>query len=73
MNLFDFDILFLLNSKDFNILPKKNSEDCVYVQTDTASVLNEAVEYIKFLQEQVTVSFRFLIFMCCHNKINKFL
>jgi len=25
-------------------------------QTDTASVLSEAIEYIKFLHEQVTVS-----------------
>lgn len=26
------------------------------MQTDTASVLHDAIEYIKFLQEQITVS-----------------
>ena len=28
----------------------------LFCQTDTASVLSEAIEYIKFLHEQVTVS-----------------
>ena len=34
----------------------KSLKICYICQTDTASVLSEAIEYIKFLHEQVTVS-----------------
>lgn len=48
---------FFLKIKKKNLIVYDDFKSCLIVcQTDTASVLSEAIEYIKFLHEQVNVS-----------------